>query len=139
MTTTTTKAETLKDVLNDANANKIPDALHKVNLGDMFTITEYDTGAITGVADVPVPGMGALVVTSARVVSSATAASVGTYLVSDSAQTPLLPPGGASVAVGLAALAIDGKSIKFPNTVTRVVMRYIPNPGVLLADKFAIG
>lgn len=139
MTTTTTVVETVKNVLNEANPNKIADALAKIDLGSMFTAVEYDTGTITAVAAVPIPGNGALLVQSARVVTSGTAASVGTYLAGDSAVTPLLPPGGASTAVGIAALAVDGKTITFPNTVTRAIIRYIPNPAVALTDKFAIG
>jgi hypothetical protein len=136
MTTTTTVVETLKNVLNEANPNKIADALAKIDLGTMFTATEFDTGAITGVAGVTIPGNGALLVQSARVVTSAVPASVGTYLAGDSAVTPLLPPGGAGVAIGIATLSLDGKTITFPNTVTRAIIRYIPNPVVALTDKF---
>jgi hypothetical protein len=137
MPTTTTAVETLKTVLNEANPNRIADALAKIDLGTMFTAVEYDTGTITGVAGVTIPGNGALLVQSARVVTSGTGASVGTYLAGDSAVTPLLPPGGASTAVGIAALSVDGKTITFPNTVTRAVIRYVPNTVVALTEKFA--
>lgn len=145
---TTTKVDTIKEVLTKADPDQIVDALRKIDLGNLLQMKEYDTGTITGVAAVPLPE-DALMVTSARVVTSGTAASVGSYLVGDSAVTPLLPPGGASVAVGIASaqgIAAPGAgltgtgritTVTFPNTVTRVVFRYVAAPKVLLTTKFA--
>lgn len=145
---TTTKTDTIKEVLTKADPDQLPDALRKVDLGNLLQMKEYDTGTITGVAAVPLPE-DALAVTSARVVTSGTAASVGTYLVGDSSVTPLLPPGGASVAVGIASAqgisapgaGVTGTgritTVTFPNTVTRVVFRYIAAPKTLLTTKFA--
>lgn len=144
---TTTKADTLKETLTRADPTDIADALRQVDLGNLLQIKEYDTGTITAVAAVPI-AEGALAVLSARVVTSGTAASVGTYLVGDSAVTPLLPPGGASVAVGIASaqgitapgagLTGTGRitTVTFPNTVTRVVFRYIAAPTKLLTAQF---
>lgn len=138
---------TVKDVLSKADPDNLPDALRKVDLGNLLQIKEYDTGTITGVAAVPLPE-DALAVLSARVVTSGTATSVGTYMVGDSAVTPLLPPGGASTAVGIASaqgisapgagLTGTGRitTVTFPNTVTRVVFRYIAAPKALLTSKF---
>lgn len=145
---TTTKTDTLKEVLTKADPNEITDALRKVDLGNLLQVKEYDTGTITAASVVPLPE-DALHVASARVVTSGTGASVGTYMVGDSAVTPLLPPGGASTAVGIAsaqgisapgaAATNSGKitSVTFPNTVTRVVFRYIAAPKVALTTKFA--
>lgn len=145
---TTTKVDTLKEVLTKADPDQLSDALRKVDLGNLLQVKEYDTGTITAVAAVPI-AEGALAVLSARVVTSGTAASVGTYLVGDSSVTPLLPPGGASVAVGIASaqgisapgagLTGTGRitTVTFPNTVTRVVFRYIAAPTVALTAKFA--
>lgn len=145
---TTTKVTTLQDTLTKADPNRIADALRKVDLGNMLQMKEYDTGTITAVAAVPLPE-DALAVLSARVVTSGTAASVGTYMVADSAVTPLLPPGGASTAVGIASaqgitapgagLTAGGyiSTVTFPNTVTRVVFRYIPAPKARLSSNFA--
>ena len=88
---TTSTVQTIKEVLTKADPNEIADALRKCNLGNMFQVKMYDTGTITGVATVPLPES-ALHVLSARVVTSGTAASVGTYMVADNGVTPLLPP-----------------------------------------------
>lgn len=128
-------AITIKEELNRGDTNNAPQLLGLIKLGDMLDVAEYDTGTITGVAAVPLPG-GALMVQSARVVTSATGGSVGVYIASDSAATPLLPPGGASVAVGVAALAADGSTLTFPNTVTRVIVRYVKKPAVALSSTY---
>jgi hypothetical protein len=144
---TVSKVDTVKEVLTKADPNQLPDALRRVDLGNLLQIKEFDTGTITAAAAITIPG-GALMVTGARVVTSGTAASVGTYLVGDSSVTPLLPPGGASVAVGIASaqgIAAPGAgltgaglitSITFPNTVTRAVIRYISAPAAVLTGKF---
>jgi PPE-repeat protein len=123
---------TLKTELDRADPNNLADMLRKVALGSLLDVAEYDTGTITASADVTLPG-GALVVQSARVVTSGTAASVGLYLAGDAGITPLLPPGGASAGVGYAKLSADGKTLTFPNTVTRVIVRYIKQPAVALS------
>lgn len=144
---TTSVIQTNKAVLSKADPNNIADVFRKMDLGNMMEVKEYDTGVITATAAVTIPG-GALAVLSARVVASGTAASLGTYMVGDSAVTPLLPPGGASVAVGIAsAQGITAPAagattsgcittITFPNTVTRVVIRYLSAPAVLMTDEF---
>ncbi len=145
---TTNVIQSNKVVLSKADPNTINDVFRKMDLGNMMELKEYDTGVITATAAVTIPG-GALQVLSARVVSSGTAASVGTYMVGDSAVTPLLPPGGASAAVGIASaqgitapgagLTTSGKitTITFPNTVTRVVIRYLSAPAITMTDEFA--
>lgn len=133
--TTSTSKETLKSALNQANPNKLPDALAQVDLGDVLTVQEYDTGTITATDTVALPG-GALLVQSAQVVTSGTAASVGHYLPGNSGSTPLLPPGGANVAVGICKVPADGASVIFPNTVTRAIVRYIKKPAVALTADF---
>jgi hypothetical protein len=147
---TTTAVQTTKVVLTQANPNQLPDALRKVDLGNMLQVKEFDTGTITATAAVTIPG-GALMVASARVVTSGTAASVGTYMVGDSSVTPLLPPGGANTAIGIASAqgitapgaALTGTgtitTITFPNTVTRAVVRYIAAPAEAITTKFAPG
>ncbi len=123
---------TLASELNRADPNDLPDMLRKVALGTLLAIQEYDTGTITAAATVAIPG-GALLVQSARVVSSGTAASLGNYLASDSGATPATPVSGSDATPnGVASLAADGSSITFPNTVTRVVIRYIKKPATAL-------
>lgn len=146
--TTTTKTDTVAEVLTKADPNQLADALRKVDLGNMLQVKEYDTGVITAAAAIPLPE-NALAVLSAHVISSGTAASVGHYMAGNSATTPLLPPGGANTAIGLcsvqgisapgAAATAAGyiTGVTFPNTVTRAVIRYIAAPAVALTDKFA--
>lgn len=124
--------KTLKQLLDEPDMNRLPYLLKKLALGTMLEVQEYDTGTITASASVTIPG-GALNVQSARVVTSGTAASVGVYLAADSGVTPLLPPGGANTAVGIAKLSADGSTITFPNTVTRAIIRYTKKPATDLA------
>lgn len=84
-----------------------------------------DTGAISASATVTLT-QAALIVQSARVVTSGTGASVGTYMVADNGATPTLPTGGASAGVGIAKISADGLTITFPNTITRAVIQYVP-------------
>ena len=124
---TTTADPTLGSQLNAADLDTLTQALSMVQLGAMLTPTEWDSGAITASATVQPPD-GCLSVQSCRVAASGTGASVGTYLCADSGVTPLLPPGGASTAVGIASLSADGKTITLPNSVTHVIVRYVPLP-----------
>jgi len=132
---TTTATRTLQDVLNDADLNQLSAALAKVQLGELLEIQEYDSGTITGTASVTIPG-GALLVQSARVVTSGTAGSVGCYLCADSGATAFLPT-AAGERPGVAVLNTAGTTVTFPNTVTRVVLRYIKKPATALTASFA--
>jgi hypothetical protein len=151
MPTTSTAVPTLKDVLTKADPDNIADALRKVDLGNMLQAKEWDSGVITAAAAILLPE-GALAIQSVHVISSGTAASVGHYLPGNSASTPLLPPGGANTAVGICSvqgIAAPGAGltgvgtitgVTLPNTVTRVVVRYIAAPkNALLTDRFAPG
>lgn len=126
---------TIASELDRADPNRIADLLRLVRLGTMLQVREWDSGTITAAAAVRIP-FGALLVQSARVVTSGTAASVGVYQAADSGATPLLPPGGANTAVGIAKLSADNSTITFPNTVTRVVIRYVCGPAADLTAPF---
>jgi hypothetical protein len=134
---TTTVPQTLSVELSASNPGTIADCLRKVNLSGVLNAVEHDTGTITASATVSIPAPGALLVQSARVVSSGTAASVGTYGVGDSGATPVLPTGGASAGLGIATLSTDGLTMTFPNTVTQAVIRYIAKPATALTELFA--
>ena len=139
MPVTTVAAQTLQKALDVANPGQIADALRDIALGTLLASTEYDTGTITGSATVVLP-FEAAIVQSARVVTSATGGSVGPYLVADSGATPAIPPTAtayAGAAIGVATLGTDRKTLTFPNTVTRVVVRYSPI-GTALATLLAI-
>lgn len=145
---TTTADFTLQDLLDQANLNTLGDALHKVKLGHMFSRVKATVAALTATATPDVttaavkaaatisgitlatgenlPPIGQLI--SLRVTASGTAGSLGTYILTDSGGTAIVPPGGASAAVGIAKISDDGKTITFPNTVTAFVLEYYPAP-----------
>jgi hypothetical protein len=133
---TTTVVQTLGVILSAAQPGNLADALHKVDLTGVLTATEYDTGTISASATVTLPSPGALIVQSARVATSATGASVGTYVAGDSGSTPVLPTGGASAGLGIASLSADGLTLTFPNTITRAIVRYISKPATALTALF---
>ena len=57
----------------------------------------------------------------------------------DPSGTAIVPPGGASAAVGIAELSLDGSTITFPNTVTGFVLVYSPRPATAVTEQFATG
>lgn len=143
---TTTKTNTVQEELESGNLNTLADALKKAGIARQLQIIKV---VVTGLgADANPDITGALVkaaaeitgvtletgemlppvgdVVSCRVTASATGASLGDYHMTDAGGTPLLPPGGAGVAVGVAALDNDGKTITFPNTITAFVLQYRP-------------
>jgi hypothetical protein len=122
---TKTSTFTEQNALDNSEPGQAASAMQLLKLGTLLASTEYATGTITASATVVLP-FEAAVIQSARVLTSGTAASVGTYMCADSAVTPLLPPGGASAAIGIASLSTDRKTITFPNTVTSVIVRYSP-------------
>lgn len=148
MSTTTTYIRSLLKVLDEALPGEFADAMRSVKLGTMlrplkrvFTaqaasatmdLTALDaTGETAGIANVA--RLAALLVTYLRVDASGTAASVGNYIVGPPTSTLLIPPGGANVAVGVARLSDDGKTLTFPNTITGFTVQYIPRV-LALAD-----
>jgi predicted naringenin-chalcone synthase len=128
---TATLKETLKSALDEANLNKLADALGQIDLGSILTPVEHDTGVITGATSITLPGLGALLVQSVRVVSGTETA--GEKVVSDSGSTP-----GDINTSGVFSCKLNaaGTAITFSANVTRVVVRYIPNPAKALTDAF---
>lgn len=122
---TSTTPNTLLAALNKAGLTALSYLLGLVGLGDMLRGREEDSGTITASATYELDYQAAAI-QSIRVVTSGTAASVGTYFPGDPTVTPLLPPGGASTAVGIASVGTDRRTITFPNTVTRVIVVYNP-------------
>jgi hypothetical protein len=142
---TVSSMQTLKSVLSKATPGVLADALHKADLGNMMSAKVYTSGSITATATITLPEK-ALFVQSVRVLASGTAGSIGTYMVADSGVTPAIPPTAtayAGAAVGIAqANAISASapyiaSIVLPNTVTSVVVVYVPAPAVDLTAEFA--
>jgi hypothetical protein len=129
-------ARTIATELTRADPNDLADMLRKCDLGAMFTMQEWDSGTITASATVTPPG-GCLLIQSVHVVTSGTGASVGHYIAGNSTSTPLLPPGGANTAVGICSVSADGVTITLPNTVTRVIVRYVKKPATALSTVVA--
>jgi hypothetical protein len=155
MANTKTAARTLQQVLIESNPTEIADALKVLGLGNTYrrikaTIASLGATATPDITSAAVfaaatidatspAGLTALpkilVPISLRISASGTAASLGTYIFSDAGGTALIPPGGASAAVGVALLGDDRKTITFPNTVTGFVIEYIgEGPGDVLAN-----
>lgn len=152
---TTTKTETIQEVLETANLNQLADGLKKIDFAKMLATVkaamtglaaaaafDITTAAVKAAAIVGgivlesgenLPPIGAVV--SLRVTASGTANSVGTYAVGDAGSTPVSPTAGANV--GLATLSDDGKTLTFPTTVTAFVLQYQPRAAAALTTKFA--
>jgi hypothetical protein len=152
MAVTTTKSLTLQLALDQADPDKVGDALQKVKLGTMLAplkrtfsalsaasamdLTALDaSGETTGTAN---PNrLPALLIKTLRVTASGTAGSLGAYIVTDSGGTAIVPPGGANAAVGVALLSDDGKTLTFPNTITAFVVEYVPRAATDPSTAFA--
>jgi len=160
---TTTKTETLQAVLDKADPNLLADAVRKLAFGKQNAIVKVTvTGAtasatfdittpafaalgavtISGIDDPEpagegLPALGELL--SLRVTASGTAGAVGTYILTDAGGTAIVPPGGASAAVGIAKISDDGKTITFPNTVTGFVLQYRGRSPVAVTTTFPVG
>src|SRR5262245_27236869 len=132
---TTTKANTLGEVLTRANPVDLPDALRKVDLGNLLKVKEYDSGTITGTSSVDL-AEDALLVISARIVTATTASKVGTYMVTPDTGITRLTASTSGV-IGLATLGANKRTITFEATdATRVLVKYIAAPTIPLSDKF---
>ncbi len=145
--TTAHKGLTVQKVLDRAEPDITSDALRKVKFGqamsqvkvvvtalgatatpDITSAAVKAAGVVTGITALAVGEMlpPIRMIRSLRVTASGTATSLGTYIVSDASGTAIIPPGGASAAVGVALLSDDGKTITFPNTVTAFTIIYEP-------------
>jgi len=130
MSVTSTSAETLAGVLDQANPSKLSDALQLVKLGTLLTPTKVTLTTLTGTThDITDVAHGShlpiLAVISLRVTAATTSTVVGSYAVTDSGGTVLTP--ATSTKTGLAKLSDDGTTLTFAsNDVTAFVIEYIP-------------
>jgi hypothetical protein len=143
---TTQVNTTIKTALDQANPSQLADLLRQMKLGTMtaplkrtFTAltaaSTFDLTLIDGAGESPASVLNpnrkaALLITALQVTASGTAASLGAYTAAVAAATPIVPPGGAGLAVGVATISDDGKTITFPNTVTAFTVIYMPRPSV---------
>lgn len=151
--TTTTRTDTIEQVLKRADPNELPDALRKVDLGQMLTPRKVTFAALSAAAAIDITTAASkaaatvspalpdnvsalppiLSVISCRVSAVGTGA-LGDRHISDAGGTPAAP--GAS-GPGIATLSDDGKTLTFEGTVTGFVLEYIPRPATNLTTKFA--
>lgn len=154
----TTKPLTIQQVLEKADPNTLADALRLLGFGKLLApikvvITGLSAAAavditsaaakaaatITGIDELEdgenLPAIGSCL--ALRVTASGTATSLGVYQLGDAGATPIVPPGGAGAAVGVARISDDGKTITFPNTVTGFVLEYMPRPKVAVTTELA--
>lgn len=144
-----TKPMTIQQALEKANPNDLADALRQLGLGKLFAPIKVVVAALTAAASVDITSAAAKAAATItgidaledgeflppigsclalRVTASGTAGSLGVYILGDVAATPIVPPGGAGLAVGVARISDDGKTITFPNTVTAFTLIYTPRP-----------
>jgi len=122
---TTTVDLNLAGVVDEADPNKISDALRLVKLGTLLTPqgrTITQPAAATVTLDPPAMGPASV---SARVTAGAAAA--GRRDISDSGDTP---------SATLATLSDDGATLTFEADVTDVVVDYLPRPAADMAGDF---
>jgi len=124
--TTAGKSQTIQDVLNESNPNKLADAAALAKLGDALaglkkTLTGLTSAAsfdLTTIDDPDVSGQklpAALSISVLRVTAGAAAA--GIRQMSDALDTP---------SATLATLSDDGKTVTFEAGVTGFIIQYVP-------------
>lgn len=125
---TVTAVTTLKKALNLANHNNLPDAIAKLQLGDMLEVVEETITIASGTAinltTDSVAKRGALLVQSVRVVAGT---ATGARTVGDSSCTP---------STSLVKLSADGTTLTFEAAITQAVVRWIRLPAAALTTAF---
>jgi hypothetical protein len=144
--TTANKGMSVQNVLDLGDPDFMSDALARIKAGKKFSTVKVTVTALGATASPDITSAAVLaaavvsgidlaegetlppigLVRSLRVTASGTAASLGTYGITDVGGTPIIPPGGASAAMGIARLSDDGTTLTFPNTVTAFVLIYEP-------------
>ena len=129
MSVTATAAPTLGLALEQANPNTLADALRKVNLSKMLEPQKLVLSALATPLAAVTLDPPALVVQSARILTSATGATatVGLKLVGDSAFTPTS---------SACKLSDDGKTLTFDGTVSDAIVVYMARSEASLSDAF---
>lgn len=121
-------SQSIKTVANSGNLNELGEVAQKVQLGTMLQLQQLTLSlAATAVFDLSRVGLPAIgSVLSLRVVAGAAAA--GARTISDSGDT-------ASATVAL--VSDDGLVLTFEDTVTDLVLQYMPRAAVDMAGNFA--
>jgi hypothetical protein len=125
----TTSVETLKMALNEANPNKLADALAQVKLGTILDPVQPGEVTFATVQDHVDLDPPALMVQSCRVTdTSGGTGATGIRAIGDSACTP---------SATLAKLSGSGALITFEGTVKKVIVTYLARPTKALSEEFA--
>lgn len=156
MAVTLTEVETLGVALEQANPNKIPTALQKVDLRRMLDPVKVTLAGLTAAAAInisallkgaatvtinqglaglvagePLPAILSLTTLRVTTVGTATA---GPRVITDAGGTPGAP---GATGPGIATLSDDGNTLTFEGTVTGLVLEYIPRSATPLSERFA--
>lgn len=131
MSTTATEVETIKKALNQADPNKLPDAVRRIELGDMLTAVEETIAVSPAATTLNLESLssvekGALLVQSVEVLAGAAAAGVR-----------IIGPSTATPSATVVRLSTDGKTLTFEANVTSVRVRFLPAPAVVTSTAFA--
>ena len=133
MTSTTTKTLTVKDALDQADPNQLPDALSKVKLGTLLTPINKHFTALASV-DTLTLDPPALYVESVRVVDGG-GTGEGSYLTSDDDATA--SDASNLNGPGVCKISDDGATLTFASAViVEAIVQYIPKPDTDLTDIF---
>lgn len=157
---TTLVKRTLRRVLNNALPDNFMDAMRKIKFGNMASIVKVTVTGLTAGAsfDITTLAFKAQVVATGgftgidldtneglppinilrdlRVTAASAGTTVGSYMAGDVAATMVVPPGGASAALGIARLSDDGKTLTFPANVTAFTFSYRPGVASSLDAEF---
>jgi hypothetical protein len=131
MSVTVTEVETIKKALNQADPNKVADAIRKIAMGDMLDVVEETIAVSPAAATLNLEALssverGALVVQSVEVLAGAAAAGVR-----------IIGPSTATPSATVVRLSTDGKTLTFEANVTSVRVRFVPAPAESLDSAFA--
>ncbi len=124
---TTTVNKTLAGILDEADPNKISDALRKVKLGQLLTPVKQTISqgaAVTVPLDPPALSVHMVRVTAGTALS-------GVYQVADTDATEV-----DSATLGLATLSDDGATLTFAAAVTDLIVQYIPRSDADMTGDF---
>lgn len=122
---TTTTNETIASALDKADPNKLADLLAKVKLGQLLTPQKRaisQSAAATVTLDPPALG---IATTYANVTAGSAAA--GVRSIADESESP---------AATLATLSDDGTTLTFEDTVTDVIVDYVPRSDTDITTDF---
>ncbi len=134
---TSTEVQTLKVVLDDANPQKIADALQQIKLGTMFTVQSEQFTSAGGVASVTL-AFTPLSFQQIWVEDATSALDEGAYVVTTEGNHSV-PTGGSKTGVGVVIWDGDKTLTWTAKQIKDVTIKYLAAPQRSLTDDFAQG